>query len=196
MKKKLPTWRLFIRITALGIVTGIAITGLSLKEIGTNRWNQNGDWLYQLSVGDESSSIFQKAVIAAGGLFALSRSESMYFIARPQQMSTHDMKGSCHYRISGESPDTRWWSITVYGHDRMLIPNPEKRYSFSDRTVSFNPDGTFTIDISPTETGENWIPTSGDRRINVLLRVYNPAPSLVQGAGNVALPRVEEVSCS
>ena len=66
-KKKLPTWRLFIRVTLLGILAGSIITGYSLKTIGMNRWSENGDWLYQLSVGDESSSWFQKAVIATGG---------------------------------------------------------------------------------------------------------------------------------
>ncbi len=195
MKKTLPTWRLLIRMTLLGILAGSIITGYSLREIGMNRWNHNGDWLYQLSVGDESSSLFQKAVIATGGLFALSRSESIYFIASPANIDRNDMSGQCHYRITGKHLDTRWWSITVYGDDRMLIENPQMRYSFSDKTVVWNEDGSFTIDIAPEKTGKNWIPTSADPRVIVLLRVYNPSNALMEHVDTVALPKVEEVSC-
>ncbi len=194
-KKKLPTWRLFIRVTLLGILAGSIITGYSLKTIGMNRWSENGDWLYQLSVGDESSSWFQKAVIATGGLFALTRTESVYFIAQPQSLDGDNMKASCHYRIKGSALDTRWWSITVYGSDRMLIPNPQKRYSFSDRTMTFDDDGTYTLDIAPQKSGKNWIPTAGDGRLNVLLRMYNPTSTLIENLESVKLPTVEEVSC-
>ena len=195
MRKSLPIWRLLLRATLLGILAGSVITGFSLREIGMKRWSQNGDWLYQLSVGDASSSVFQKAVIATGGLFALSRSESMYFIAAPQGLDHQHMNGQCHYRIRGTALDTRWWSVTVYGKDRMLIANPEKRYSFSDKTVVWNEDGSFTIDIAPEKTGTNWIPTSDDPRVIVLLRVYNPSQSLMDQIGTVTLPKVEEVSC-
>lgn len=193
--RKLTTWRLFIRVTLLGILAGSIITGVSLKTMGMKRWSENGDWLYQLSVGDSSSSWFQKAVIATGGLFALSRTESMYFVAEPQSLAGKEMSGQCHYRITGKALDTRWWSITAYGDDRMLIENTQRRYSFSDKTVAWNEDGSFTIDIAPEKTGKNWIPSSGGPEIIVLLRVYNPSPALMDNISTVTLPTVEEVSC-
>ncbi|MFN9149188.1 MAG: DUF1214 domain-containing protein, partial [Hyphomonadaceae bacterium] len=70
------------------------------------------------------------------------------------------------------------------------------RYAVGDRTPGLltEADGSLTIWIGSRDPGEgrrsNWLPASG-ARFALVLRAYNPDPSLLNG--RYLLPRVEEV---
>ncbi len=150
---------------------------------------QCGAWCYYPDYGSTTASPYVRAQTQIEGPLALERSEAIYFIA------DHDDQGETlrpgkNYRVEGGSLDARWWSITAYGEDHHLIPNPLNRYSYNSINVAKNSGGSWTIHVSETEKPGNWIPTGEARRFELVLRMYNPAPAVLDDVRLVDVPRV------
>lgn len=68
-----------------------------------------------------------------------------------------------------------YYSITVYGADnKLLIPNELGRYDRTTYTSEPNPDGSYTVTLSPDGSGKNGIPTG--KPFYAILRSYLPVP--------------------
>lgn len=82
-------------------------------------------------------------------------------------------------------PVDAFWSLTVYGEDRNLVPNPLGRYSIGDRTPGLvtGADGSLTIHLRPESPGaaeeSNWLATPGHGTWYAALRMYLPHPAVV-----------------
>ncbi len=69
--------------------------------------------------------------------------------------------------------DYGYYSITIYGTDnKLLIPNELNRYDRTTYSSEPNPDGTYTVTLSPDGGGTNGIPTG--KPFYALLRAYVP----------------------
>ncbi|KAH6625909.1 hypothetical protein C7974DRAFT_473159 [Boeremia exigua] len=110
------------------------------------------------------------------------------------------------WTFSGKPPvqaqDFGFWSVTVYGDDQYLIPNPIGRSSVSDRTWNLTYQGTnqtiygpnansttngpFQILLQPSDIPppanwtSNWLPVS--RNFSFITRWYVPYPGLTNGS--------------
>lgn len=70
--------------------------------------------------------------------------------------------------------DNGYFSITIYDVDnKLLIPNDKGVYDSTTYTAEKNPDGTYTVTLSPSGEGKNGIPTNG-KDFYGLLRAYVP----------------------
>jgi hypothetical protein len=173
----------------LGSAIGIG-SAILVFEGGVNASSfSNGPWRTNLAAGSQQADIYTRAWIAIHGLFALNQSETIYF-----QASTDDtgqpLSVDSVYRIEGKAPDSRWWSITVYGADDFLIPNELNRYSYSGNSVKYGPDGKFTIFLSSVQKPGDWLPLGNQRKFNLSLRLYNPGESIRKSPTTVELPRI------
>ncbi|MEU9240969.1 DUF1254 domain-containing protein [Streptomyces sp. NPDC048385] len=94
-------------------------------------------------------------------------------------------------------PVDAFWSLTAYGEDMNLIPNPADRYSVGDRSTGlrWDEDGGLTIHLqseAPDEEREaNWLPTAKKGAWFVALRMYRPRPEVIDATWECpALTRV------
>ncbi|WP_158714043.1 DUF1254 domain-containing protein [Kitasatospora aureofaciens] len=89
------------------------------------------------------------------------------------------------FAVDALPPVDAFWSLTAYGEDMNLIPNPAGRYSIGDRTSGLrrDADGGLTIRLQsepPRQDGEgNWLPTAKDGTWFVVLRMYRPRPEVI-----------------
>lgn len=68
-----------------------------------------------------------------------------------------------------------YFSVTLYGSDnKLLIPNEQGRYDRTSYTSEPNPDGSYTVTLSPSGDGKNGIPTG--KPFYGILRAYVPVP--------------------
>ena len=128
------------------------------------------------------------------GLLALNKSETIYYEAN-EDSAGQALDGKCSYRIDGKDPDARWWSITVYGTDHFLLPNPGKRFSVTKTEVVRGADGAFSARLSTTPEDGNWIATS-EHGFEITLRLYNPGDSVRDRPDAVPLPSITREACS
>jgi hypothetical protein len=78
---------------------------------------------------------------------------------------------------AGIVEDNGYYSVTVYGVDnKLLIPNDKNVYDRTTYSSKQNPDGTYTVTLSPSGDGKNGIPTG--KPFYFFLRAYAP----IQGA--------------
>jgi hypothetical protein len=151
---------------------------------------QVGAWKTNVRAGSVGADMYTRAGIAVNALLALDRSETMYFLA-----STDDagktLRSSCIYRISGESPKARWWSITAYADDMYLFDAANRHYSLNGTTAKLDTSGNFAFSTGPKEHGDlYWVPTPGDRGMVLTLRLYNPEPSLQNDPSSLRPPAI------
>jgi len=197
-----------VLLLGLGSAYYAVRSGLSGGEIA------NGPWRSSRVTGSTDADLYTRARVAVGALLALAPSETIYFNA-DTDADGQPLEARCDYRVDGEELPARWWSITAYGADHFLIPNDAGRYSFSQTTLAREPGGPWTLEVStePGRTGAsrpvprsgaqpsealNWLP-SGESAASgpfaLTLRLYNPAPEVVEQPGTVALPRIARLGC-
>jgi hypothetical protein len=190
------------------IARGLGIFALALALALVSAWwmifhgprslaINNGPWQMSSAAGGMDADLYTRAIIAVTGLFALNRSETIYFSA--EVSDTHQrLRARCSYAIEGKSLDARWWSVTAYADDNFLIPNPAQRFSYNMGNLKAGSGGSFRITAAPTEQQGNWLPTGGGSGgFSLLLRLYNPSPELLANPAKVTLPSITQLGpCS
>lgn len=169
----------------LGIYTGLK----RIKLMAQKRTAQNGSWRINLNTGSKDANFYERATVAAVGLFGLNKKEVVYFTTfRDSQGRPLNSKNS--YRLEGKTFDARWWSITTYGHDHYLIPNKLDRYSYNSKNILLKDDGSYMIHLSTEPQGENWLPVGNRGNFSITIRLYNPAKSVYENPAQIDVPQI------
>jgi len=180
------------------IVTGVALglaSAWAVLRAQPALGPRAGAWQVSLLAGSPGADPWTRARVAVGGLLALNREETMYYVATADSAG-HQLRARCTYRMTGTPPSARWWSITAYADDLFLFPAPEPRHSVNNRSAVLDVQGRFTLFSGPTqpaEAGSPWLPTLGDRGLLFTLRVYNPGAALQADPGSIDPPRIERM---
>jgi len=186
-----------LKILASVIIAAILASAASWYAMRPNDYGgllSNGEWKTDLTTGTKNAGLYQRALIALYGLWAMSAEETIYFVANTDA-DGKPLVSNCTYRIEGTDPDARWWSLTVYKNFH-FVPNEGKVYSFSQTTVEREPDKSWRVYVSPVKQVKNWLPTGEDAGdIKLLFRAYNPIAALVKNIGQAKLPKVVKENC-
>ncbi len=154
-----------------------------------------GPWHVSLLAGSADADPYTRARVALGGLLALNREETMYYVARTDSDGRR-LRSRCTYRLTGTPPAARWWSVTAYAEDFFLFPNAERRWSVNGGNAPRDAAGRFglvTAPERPATEGLPWLPTPGDRGLLFTLRVYHPEASLAAAPHRLDPPRIERI---
>lgn len=211
-------WRTLALMVGLAIAVGLGTAWWAVRRTGS-LGAQVGAWRVSTLAGGANADMYTRARVAVGGLLALNREETMYYLAQEDSQG-RPLRARCTYRIFGQAPAARWWSITAYAQDYFLFDNPAKRYSFSSGNLKLDDQGRFSFVSAPqalvpvmetaghakaspppslglTQSGSSgggmdaWLPTPGDSGLLFTLRVYNPSPALAASPGQLNAPTIE-----
>jgi hypothetical protein len=183
-----------VLVLVAGIVLGLGATWFGVIKGAMPGAVSDGPWKTSLATGSREGDIMLRARVAVHGLLALSRQEAIYYTAATDGDGAA-LSGACIYRLEGHDPAARWWSITAYGADDFLIPNPAGRYSQSRHSVARGPDGRFVVTVGKAKQSGDWIPVA-DGPFTLTLRLYNPDPSVADDPAHAALPTLTKESCA
>jgi hypothetical protein len=151
---------------------------------------RNNGWLLPGPyVGDYGRNYLGRAVIASAALGANTRPETVYPLAVTDSAG-RPLTGRHRYTVRfprGQLPPAdAFWSLTMYGRDRYLVPNQIDRYAIGDRTPGLRrgPDGSLTLYIQhrpPSGAARaNWLPAPRGA-FRLALRIYEPRRSVLTG---------------
>jgi hypothetical protein len=187
-----------ISAVAIGITAAWAL----VKKAGDASTVQAGPWRASTLTGSPDSGALLRAQVAVAGLLALSKQETMYYIAR-QDSAGQPLRASCKYRIAGAAPAARWWSVTAYADDYFLFTVPSGRYSFNSEQHRILAGDqaekllSFSMQTGPELNGPAWhVPTPASNAnggLVLTLRLYNPAPGLAQSPETLKAPSIERI---
>ena len=71
-----------------------------------------GPWTGSTLAGSTDADMYTRAKVALDSLLALGRDETMYYMARHDDVG-QPLRSACSYRVEGLPPPARWWSITI-----------------------------------------------------------------------------------
>lgn len=188
-----PRAGVLVLLYLAALLGGAASAWLPLRDHGFGG-SAAGPWRASVLAGSADADAYTRARVALGGLLALNRSETMYYLAH-HDSAGRPLRSACRYRVRGVPPRARWWSITAYAEDHFLFEVPSRRYSINGETVGLDAEGRFEFLSAPAATaaraGVPWIPTPGDRGLVFALRVYNPDPALAAAPQTLDAPHIE-----
>lgn len=166
----------------------VSFLGMPQNAFGIATPTKNGSWTTSEAVGSTNAGIFTRAAVARTGLFALAKDETLYFRAIEDSEGAR-LVGACSYRVLGEAPAARWWSITIYGADNYLIETEENRYSIGSNDV-----GSAINFVISQESEGVWLPVA-DGPFSLTLRLYNPEAAVYENLAATPLPKIIREVC-
>lgn len=153
----------------------------------------NGVWFTSQYAGSSNADPRTRALVAATGLLALPRQETIYFRAHKDNQG-RPLSSQYDYIVSGAALPARWWSITLYDGDHFLNQQVRGPYSAKSTTIAPGSDGRYSIILSSKPHSGNWIDMGDGESMSLSLRVYNPEPSLVDNLDDTPLFSIERVN--
>ncbi|HEY9726676.1 MAG TPA: DUF1254 domain-containing protein [Chroococcales cyanobacterium] len=195
---RIPSQEIQDQATLDGLKLAILEAERLIDEKVSNLGMMVNGWRVNYQIGTYGKDYLLRAAVAKTGLAANTPEESMHFRAYVDG-TDQPLSGANRYVLRFKPgrlpPVDAFWSLTIYGLDGFLVPNPINRYSIGDRTknLQYNTDGSFDIYIQhqvPVGKESNWLPAP-TQGFYLSLRAYQPNAELLTGAYKVpALQRV------
>jgi acyl-CoA synthetase (NDP forming) len=159
-----------------------------------------GGWTTAVRVKTSFGDDFEtRARVARNWIGTLGIEEAMYIMAEVDACG-EALTGARRYVLRfppGGGPQVdAFWSITLYRRsDCLLVANPIGRQSIGDRTpgLQYDPDGGLSVSIQADDPGpgQNWLPAPAGEGFYLVLRLYQPQGTHLDGA--FAYPPVRQV---
>lgn len=149
-----------------------------------NGWDVN----LTLGTAGTDGGLEARAVIAKYFWGPVPAEEAVY----PKLVEADDglpLDGSKRYALrfgpGGQPPVDAFWSVTAYGSDLYLVPNPQNRYSLSGQTPGLDiaDDGSVELLLQhepPVGREANWLPVPAGP-FTLIMRLYLPGPAILDG---------------
>jgi len=183
-------------VVLLGVVLGVGTAWWAIRNGGAAQsLVKMGPWETSLLAGSPNADSYTRARVAVVGLLALGRDETIYYVARTDSTG-QSLRSHCQYRIDGLAPTARWWSLTAYADDHFLFEAPQNRFSLNGATAQLDQRGEFHVLTGPTKPSDAafaWLPTPGDRGLELTLRLYHPLAALQQDPRGLIAPTIKRV---
>jgi hypothetical protein len=174
--------------TRKGLLRGLAdAPSVVVSSLTSTAVNRNG-WTWVTGMDSFGFNYPLRAMITGSYLGGNGQKEAMYPM-RATDSEGKPLSGANQYviKFDREPPVGAFWSLTMYSDaDKMLVPNPIKRYKVGPDTKGLKraADGSITIPIQVSEPkGEhasNWLP-SPKGNFYVILRLYQPSDEVLNG---------------
>jgi hypothetical protein len=153
-----------------------------------------GEWSAWPLGGSPDADPYSRAVLARTGQVPLAQGEGTAFFASAD-MTGAAIRGGCEYRITGQTPPARLWTLVLIDENGDLPASPTGRtYLRSDQLLR-DETGQFQIALSTAARPGNWFPLPGSGAYTLVLRLYDTPASLLSDIKAGALPQIEPRGC-
>ena len=153
-----------------------------------------GPWTAWPAAGSPDADPYAVAWLARTGEVPLGAGEGLAFTARVDQAGD-PLDTRCIYRIDGQTPAGRLWTLAAYDSNDRLMANAARRTGFTSREILRRPDGSFAITVSRDVQAGNWLPITGDGPYSLTLRVYDTPLTTGGEVSDTMMPRIVREGC-
>jgi len=175
---------------ATGIGTAWWATGKS-RLFGTL---DIGRWQAWVVAGTPDADPYTRANIARTGQVPLGAAEGLAFTAQRDDTGER-LDGRCRYRIVGDTPTARLWTLSVVDANGRLTPNPTGRLFISSRDIVRDAEGRIDVRVSRTVEPGNWLPLGTDGAFSLILRFYDTPAASANVLGTMVMPDIKREGC-
>ena len=157
-----------------------------------------GPWRAYPKAGTADADPYSVAIYTRGAVIPLASGEGLALVAR-EDSNGHLLDPTCIYRIAGQTPSARLWTLTaVDGHGRLVETLPGRTGLVSDSLLRA-PDGTFEIMAARRPQSGNWLPLSANAKasdgLRFVLRLYDAPVTTGAALDGVSMPVIDRRGC-
>jgi hypothetical protein len=182
-------------VLGIGAGLGLGATWFAVdKGVGFGTISA-GPWVAWPRIGALDADPYSRAVVAHAGSVPLGLGEGLAFFATTDDAG-RPLERGCSYRLSGRTPPSRLWTLTLHDQDGGLLPNPSDRSGFTSTEVLRERNADFSIALGADPQPGNWIPVTGQGPFVLALRLYDTPVSASSSSTDASLlPRIERTGC-
>ena len=106
------------------------------------------------------------------------------------------LNGVCTYRISGQTPPARLWTLFVARNDgRPLALTSNRPSATNSWKVLRNADSSFTVTVSSAPQAGNWLAVPARGPFKLALTLLDTPTAGSSGLIDLTMPRIERIRC-
>jgi hypothetical protein len=176
-------------------VVGLGTTWMTLTEGTAYGAVTIGSWTAWPKSGTPGIDPYARAMVARSGELPTGSGDGVAFYARADDRGL-SLDGRCDTRLSGITPQARYWTLALYDGSGRLVGNSVQRHGFTSQEIIRNADGSFEITAGPRVRPGNWLPTGGVERYVLVLRLYDTPVGVATRTGRDApMPSIARDAC-
>jgi hypothetical protein len=187
-----------VAILLLG-VAGAAVLGLwsawlAVRSPAPIDTIELGAWQAWPNAGTADADPYSRARLARTGEIPLGSGEGLVLLALTDDRGA-PLTTSCDYRIVGQTPPARLWTVSLEDLDGRVIEG-EGGSALGSDTLLRAPDGSFEIVLSSAPQAGNWISTKDTGRFRVVVRLYDTTARTGTELTTLFMPRIARDRCA
>lgn len=193
--RSIPQVLLVVYATTIALTLGLGSTSIVTRGRYPLGGVRAGPWTAWPKVGARDADPYVRAVDARSGAIPLAVGEGLMLTADSDEAGRPLVPG-CRYRIGGETPTARAWTLTVYDAAGRLVPTETGRSGFTSAEILREANGSFAISLARSAQPGNWLPLPETERANLVLRLYDTPASTASAALDArSLPSITRAEC-
>ncbi|MEP3045810.1 MAG: DUF1214 domain-containing protein [Roseibium sp.] len=157
-----------------------------------------GSWEAYPNAGTSEADPYSVAIYTRGAVIPLASGEGLSLVAR-EDTAGNVLDPNCEYRIAGQTPTARLWTLTaVDGHGHLVETLPGRSHLVSQDLLR-NSDGSFEITAADQARSGNWLPLTHvalpSDGLRFILRLYDAPVTTGSALDGVSMPTIERLFC-
>ncbi|KQT55261.1 MULTISPECIES: DUF1214 domain-containing protein [unclassified Aureimonas] len=189
----------FLLLLAATIALALGLGGWSAEraleaaaDLGTETV---GPWSANPTAGSVDADPYSKARLARIGNLTLGIGEGIQFRAS-RDSTGQPLRLDCSYRLSGQTPPARVWTLAAFGLDgRVVQPGAGRPGWLVSRNIIRAEDNSFTATVGPRAAPGNWLSVQGSGSFVLTLTLYDTPASSSSGLGDLEMPNLVREAC-
>jgi hypothetical protein len=154
-----------------------------------------GAWQAWPNAGTADADPYSRARLARTGEIPLGSGEGLVLLALNDD-SGAPLTTACDYRIVGQTPPARLWTVALENTDGRVVKGPSGAAALGSDTLLRAPDGSFEIVLSAIPQAGNWISTKDANRFRVVVRLYDTTARTGTELTTLFMPRIARDRCA
>lgn len=184
----------FIAVAIIAIIAGVYAAGKIRDGSYDLVGRKLGPWQTWPGAGTPNADPYTRAHFVSSQRLPLSRFEVLELEARFGSTGSA-ISSSCSYRIVGQMPPVRRWSLSSYNVDDAENTANGVNSTVTSAQANLKADGRLELMLSTSPQTGNWLRPNGDGDQVLVLRLFNPTYSA--GRDSIGGPplTIERVAC-
>ncbi len=198
-------WSLFRLLIAgfLGTALGLAATWYSVRHVKSVSYVAIGPWRATPANATLAADPYGRAYLAHSGTVPLGLGEGIVLVAK-HDSSGQPLSGACTYRVTGDMPSARFWTLTATARQPAIQPVTSTSRAAVDAAFSgsltsgeavWQRHDSIAVAISRQPQPGNWLALANDATFAIKLRLYDTGAAFVGPSTAPSMPKVQRVSC-
>ncbi|MFC5583981.1 DUF1214 domain-containing protein [Nitratireductor kimnyeongensis] len=183
----------FVLIIAL--VGGAGSAWLALESTRSIGSVEIGPWVTFPNQGTRKADPYSRARSRRLGQLSLGQAEGVVLVAAADS-DGRPLLRQCTYRIQGELPPTRFFTLHAVDDNRTILSAPARFLSaLHSQDLLWRDGQTLGMIVSPHPQPDNWMAIAGTGSMQLVLTLVDTPISTGARVGETSLPVISRVGC-